>query len=197
MEKPITFFKKLLNPFIYIAGTSALVTGLAGILLCSLCFWLTDIHFQGLFHLGAAPAKSFILTLCGHLILWFIPALLFYSCGLLLSHSRIRIIDIFGTTAFAQIPFIGIGMLNFFPSMQKLVHLQPTDITPEWLADPTVQTGIILILIATVFLIWGLIWMYKAFQVSCNLKKIRLNIAYTFCLITGDLITVYLIRLLY
>lgn len=197
MEKQLTFSKILQNPFIRIAGAPALFIGLGGILMCSLSFWLTDFHFQGLLHLGAAPVKSFILTLCTHLVIWSIPALLFYFSGLFLSHSKIRIIDVLGTTAFAQIPFIGIGVFGFFPSVQKIMHIELADITPEWLSDTGVQTGLILTLVATLFLVWGLIWMFKAFKISCNLKGTRLGIAYTLCLLLGDAITIYLIHLFY
>lgn len=59
MEKQLTFIKKLQNPFLRIAGAAALGIGLAGICLNSLFCWLTDLHFQGLLHIGPAPTDAF------------------------------------------------------------------------------------------------------------------------------------------
>ena len=120
-----------------------------------------------------------------------------YLSGILFSRSKIRVVDVGGTTAFAQLPLLGIGIFGFFPSVQGLMHIQPSDITPEWITRPETLTGIILILIATLFLIWTLIWMFKALKISCNLKGARLGITYTLSVILGDIAAVYLIHLFY
>ena len=81
MEKQLTFWKKLQNPFLRIAGAAALGIGLAGICLNSLFCWLTDLHFQGLLHIGPAPTDAFGVIFAEHLIIWLIPAFLFYLWG--------------------------------------------------------------------------------------------------------------------
>ncbi len=197
MEKHFTFWQKLQNPFIWIAGGTAFWTGLSGICLNAVLCWLTGLHFQGLLHLGPAPADTFGVFFAEHLIIWLVPALLFYLSGILFSRSKIRVVDVGGTTAFAQLPLLGIGIFGFFPSVQGLMHIQPSDITPEWITRPETLTGIILILIATLFLIWTLIWMFKALKISCNLKGARLGITYTLSVILGDIAAVYLIHLFY
>lgn len=197
MEKQLTFIKKLQNPFLRIAGAAALGIGLAGICLNSLFCWLTDLHFQGLLHISPAPTDAFGVIFAEHLIIWLIPAFLFYLWGRLLSRSKIRIIDVWGTTAFAQLPLLGIGIFGFFPAVQHIIHIQPSDLTPEWFSQSATISGLLLLLISLLFLIWTLIWMFKALKISCNLKSTRLGIAYTLSVILGDIVAVYLIHLLY
>lgn len=197
MEKDLDFWKKLQNPFLQIAGATALWTGLAGICLNAILCWLTGTHFQGLLHIGPAPTDVFGVIFAEHLIIWFIPAFFFYLSGILFSRSKIRIIDVWGTTAFAQLPLLGIGIFGFFPAVRHIIHIKPSELTPEWLSQPETIIGIVLLFLAMVFLIWALIWMFKALKISCNLKGARLGITYTLSVILGDVAAVYLIHLLY
>lgn len=191
MKKFLSF---LWNPFIWFAGIPALLTGLAGIVLCTLLCQLSGIHFHGWLHLGAAPNNTFGAFLAEHIIIWLIPAFLFYISSLLLSSSRIRAIDVFGTTAFAQLPLIGMGLFGFLRPVQLLIQADTEDITAQWLSQPEVRTGIVLILIMTLFLVWSLIWMFKALKVACNLRKARLGIVYVITLIFGDILTTLFIQ---
>lgn len=197
MDMQISFWKKILNPFIQIAGVPALIYGFAGVCITVVLSWITGLHFQGLLHMGWAPSNTFTTFLGEHLIIWLVPALLFYTSGLLLSRSRIRIVDVLGTTAFAQLPLIATALLCFCQPLRTLIHTPPQDITIEWLNRPEIMTGAFLALISTVFIVWTLIWMFKALKITCNMKGARLGIAYAVSIIGGDILAVYLISFLY
>ena len=85
--------KLIVNPFIRIAGGQALIWGFLGLIVSTLLCWISGYHYHGLLHFGPAPNPAWWCYLAEHLIVWLIPALLFYLGGLFLSHSRIRVID--------------------------------------------------------------------------------------------------------
>lgn len=94
--------KLIVNPFIRIAGGQALIWGFLGLIVSTLLCWISGYHYHGLLHFGPAPNPAWWCYLAEHLIVWLIPALLFYLGGLFLSHSRIRVIDVLGTVLFAH-----------------------------------------------------------------------------------------------
>ena len=83
--------KLIVNPFIRIAGGQALIWGFLGLIVSTLLCWISGYHYHGLLHFGPAPNPAWWCYLAEHLIVWLIPALLFYLGGLFLSHSRIRV----------------------------------------------------------------------------------------------------------
>ena len=47
--------EKVVNPFIRIAGTQALLWGALGLVVSTLLSWLSGYHYHGLLHFGPAP----------------------------------------------------------------------------------------------------------------------------------------------
>ena len=161
--------KLIVNPFIRIAGGQALIWGFLGLIVSTLLCWISGYHYHGLLHFGPAPNPAWWCYLAEHLIVWLIPALLFYLGGLFLSHSRIRVIDVLGTVLFAQLP----------------------------LAQPYFILAMILTLLGLPFLILTLIWMFNALKVSCNLKQWKLWTVALIGIIGGDVLCRFLIGWLY
>lgn len=178
--------RSLLNPFTQIAGYQALGWGVAGIAVSILLSYLSGWHYHGLLHYGPAPNPAWWCFVAEHLIIWLVPAILFYVGGLILSRSRIRIVDILGTVAFAQLPFIGMGLFNFLPPMQYLLKFNADTSPVALLAKPEFLLAVWLSLFSFIFVIWVLYWMFKALQVSCNLKGSRLGILYAIAVLGGD-----------
>ena len=162
--------KALFNPFRYIAGAKALVMGYLFIVASALMLYSGNLIQDSYIHIGMAKA-SFWEVLGAQTIWWVVPALLLYLCGLLLSKSKIRIIDILGTTAFAQIimlmmiapmllPVVMNNMLESVASLQSGAILEPTSLMPMMIYS--IWSLICLILFYT--------WNYNAFAVSCNVS---------------------------
>ena len=165
--------KALFNPFRYIAGAKALVMGYLFIVASALMLYSGNLIQDSYIHIGMAKAP-FWEVLGAQTIWWVVPALLLYLCGLLLSKSKIRIIDILGTTAFAQIimlmmiapmllPVVMNNMLESVAALQSGAILEPTSLMPMM-----------------IYSIWSLIcfilfyiWNYNAFAVSCNVSGWR------------------------
>ena len=83
----------LINPFERIAGLEALLWGLAGMVVSTALSFYSGWHYHGLLHFGPAPNPAWWCYAVEHLVVWLIPDVMFYLGGLLLSRSRIRMVD--------------------------------------------------------------------------------------------------------
>ena len=162
--------KALFNPFRYIAGAKTLTMGYLFIVASALMLYSGNLIQDSYIHIAMAKA-TFWEVLGAQTIWWIIPTALLYLCGLLLSKSKIRIIDILGTTAFAQI----ILLLMIAPMLLPVVM----NCSTEFVAS--LQTGVapdmseyIPLIIYSVWsmicLVLFYIWNYNAFAVSCNVS---------------------------
>lgn len=189
--------KLIANPFIRIAGGQALIWGFLGLIASTLLCWISRYHYHGLLHFGPAPNPAWWCYLAEHLIVWLIPALLFYLGGLFLSHSRIRVIDVLGTVLFAQLPLLGMNLISLLPAMRMMSQMNMNMSPEEMLAQPYFILAMILTLLGLPFLILTLIWMFNALKVSCNLKQWKLWTVVLIGIIGGDVLCRLLIEWLY
>ena len=189
--------KLIVNPFIRIAGGQALIWGFLGLIVSTLLCWISGYHYHGLRHFGPAPNPAWWCYLAEHLIVWLIPALLFYLGGLFLSHSRIRVIDVLGTVLFAQLPLLGMNLISLLPAMRMMSQMNMNMSPEEMLAQPYFILAMILTLLGLPFLILTLIWMFNALKVSCNLKQWKLWTVALIGIIGGDVLCRFLIGWLY
>ena len=189
--------KLIVNPFIRIAGGQALIWGFLGLIVSTLLCWISGYHYHGLLHFGPAPNPAWWCYLAEHLIVWLIPALLFYLGGLFLSHSRIRVIDVLGTVLFAQLPLLGMNLISLLPAMRMMSQMNMNMSPEEMLAQPYFILAMILTLLGLPFLILTLIWMFNPLKVSCNLKQWKLWTVALIGIIGGDVLCRFLIGWLY
>ena len=189
--------KLIVNPFIRIAGGQALIWGFLGLIVSTLLCWISGYHYHGLLHFGPAPNPAWWCYLAEPLIVWLIPALLFYLVGLFLSHSRIRVIDVLGTVLFAQLPLLGMNLISLLPAMRMMSQMNMNMSPEEMLAQPYFILAMILTLLGLPFLILTLIWMFNALKVSCNLKQWKLWTVELIGIIGGDVLCRFLIGWLY
>ena len=197
----INFF---LNPFERIAGLQALGWGFAGLVLSTALAYATNYHYHGLLHFGPAPNPAWWCFAAEHIIVWLIPALLFYIGGFFLSRSHIRPADVFGTVLFAQIPLIFTNLIAFLPIYKQMAQINPQDTQErqiaqalELIAQPGFWVSIWLSFVILAFVIWMGYWMYKALAVSCNLKGKALGILFCVALFGGDVLCRLIINCLY
>ncbi|MDR2968822.1 MAG: YIP1 family protein [Tannerellaceae bacterium] len=194
MNMKLTLF---LNPFVKIAGVKALLWGLTGMIVSVAVAYYSDFHYHGLMHFGAAPNDSLLCYAVEHAVVWIIPALIFYIGGLILSKSNIRIVDVAGTVAFAQLPFILMNLFFLLPPMQQLNRIDFNLPPMEILKQPDILFGLWLSLVSVIFLVWVLVWMFNALKISCNLKGKKLGILYAVAVIGGDVACRFIINLFY
>ena len=170
--------KALFNPFRYIAGAKALIFGLVFIVASTLLLYSGGFIQDSYIHIGMAEA-SFLEVLGAQTIWWIVPAALLYLCGLLLSKSKIRIIDILGTTAFAQLILLLMIAPMLLPAVKEnsldMVAALQSGTMPDMAAfTPLMLYGIWSIFFCVIFYIWN----YNAFAVSCNVSGWKAIVAF-------------------
>ena len=162
--------KALFNPFRYIAGAKTLTMGYLFIVASALMLYSGNLIQDSYIHIAMAKA-SFWEVLGAQTIWWIIPTALLYLCGLLLSKSKIRIIDILGTTAFAQLIMLLLIVPMLLPAVMncslELVASLQTGAVPNMAEfTPLIVYGIWSLICLVLFYIWN----YNAFAVSCNVS---------------------------
>jgi len=187
----------LFNPFHYIAGGKAMAIGLVFLLLTGFVGFLSNSHFDGVldFHTGA-PATLWI-SMSEGLIDWLVMGLLLFIGGNIISRSRVRVVDVFGTQVLARFPMLVTAVFALLPGYKHFAgHLAAQYVKTL----PDIQTSsadtvvfAITILVAILMLIWMVTLMYRAFSVSCNVKGGKAIGVFITSLIIGEVLSKLLI----
>lgn len=190
------FWKPAVNPFERIAGVEALSWGLAAMVVSTVMSCFSGWHYHGMLHFGPAPNNEWWVYAAEHLTVWLVPAVVFYIGGRILSSSRIRVSDVFGTTAFAQIPLMLTGMVSLLPPMQALNGLTEAD-AMQAVTQPWFVAAMSLSVLVVAAVVMNVVWMYNALKVSCNLSGYRLRVFFVVAYIGCDVACRYMIGSLY
>ena len=170
--------KRIFNPFRYIAGAKSLIFGLIFIATSILLLYSGGYIQDSYIHIGMAAAPLWKVAAM-QILWWVLPAGILYLCGLMLSKSKIRVIDILGTTAFAQLillltiapmllPVVMNNMLESVASLQTGAVPDMAEFTPM----------IIYSIWSLICLVLFYIWNYNAFAVSCNVGGWKAIVAF-------------------
>lgn len=175
MKNKHTLKDWLINPFRYIAGEKALIIGLAVLLLISVLSYYGNVNFGGALG-GSIAEKNFRMDYKYHLlhqiVIWICMTIVFYIVARIVSKSSVRLIDIAGTLAMAQAPFILFAALGLIPSAHiELGNPAETDLQTinNVLKDNIVMLSIIG-LAGIIIMVWSAVLKYKAFSTSANIK---------------------------
>lgn len=114
-----------------------------------------------------------------------------------LTRSHIRMIDVLGTVLFAQLPLLGMNVINMLPAMKVMNQMDVSVPIEELMRQPDFIMAMILSFVGLPFLILTLVWMFNAVKVSCNLKGWRLWTVALVGIIGGDIVSRILIGLMY
>jgi hypothetical protein len=155
--------KWLFTPFTYVAGWKALIIGFIFFMITSIVGYYSQIHFDGPISLHCGLDIPIYFFLLESMIAWLSMVIIFYLFGLLLSKSAIRFIDIAGTIALARTP-VALTSLGLLPWFKFL--------------NPASLLFMPFNFLYMLPLIWILILYYNAYQISCNLKGVRLIVSF-------------------
>ncbi|WP_286007957.1 YIP1 family protein [Barnesiella viscericola] len=193
-----TLFEFLKNPFYRVAGYTSLVWGVVGIVVSTAIAFLGDIHFHGLLHYGGAPNGAWWCFVVEHLVVWLVPSVLIYLSALFGSRSHVRPVDVLGTVAFAQLPFVLLSLFMALPPMREVATIQSVQAVDALLTDtPRLLVLVWIGVVSLLLSIWVLYWLFRAISVSCNLKGRNLWIVFIIGAFGGDILCRYLIGLCY
>lgn len=165
----------LYNPFTQIAGFKSFIIGIFGLLVTTCLSFNTGTHFYGLLNIDFAKDSDYWVYLMENLSNWFFLSIFLHISGLILSKSKIRTIDTFGTTLLSRIPLALAPLIRTIPLFQSFV-------IRSW--EMYFIIGLYL-----VSLIWTIILLFNAFKISCNLRNERLIVSFIISLILSEVCT--------
>ncbi len=187
--------KKLINPFRYIAGYKSLTIGLLIIICTSLVSVFSHKHFPDIISVKTGPDYSFWYLLIENISTWIIFSTFLYVLAISFSKSAVRIVDIFGTQAFARLPYLLVSFVGFSGSLKLfnqhilwtvLQRGEPVDLT---ILDTTI--AVLLLVFTLSMTVWVIVLMFNAFKVSSNIKGGRLILLFVISVIGSTIINHY------
>jgi hypothetical protein len=183
----------LFNPFLYVAGTKALLIGWAAILLAGFLGSLSKTHFDGVLdmHTGiAAPSWVFIAE---GFVAWICLTATLLIAGRIMSRTSFRTIDLAGTQALARWPTVVVGLIALPKGYQRFnAHLveqilKHGDRIEFAGTDAFIFAAVALGMI--VLLCWMAFLMYASYSVSCNLKGTKAVLSFIGALIVAEILS--------
>lgn len=167
----------LYNPFHRIAGLKALSLGLLAILLTAGAGWLGRCHFDGALDIHVGFRGPAWLYPAEGLLNWLILSAVFYAGAIILSRSKIRLLDIAGTVALARYP------LFFAAVLAAILRVPPRE------AARLTPASLILVGGFLIVTIWTIVLLYNAYAVAGNLKGAKAIISFIVLMIVAEIIT--------
>ena len=112
--------------------------------------------------------------------------------------SHVRPVDVLGTVAFAQLPFVLLSLFMALPPMREVATIQSVQAVDALLTDtPRLLVLVWIGVVSLLLSIWVLYWLFRATSVACNLKGRNLWIVFIIGAFGGDVLCRYLIGLCY
>ena len=178
----------LFNPFHFLAGGQALAWGLACIALAAWLGGIFDFRFTGVISFQRMAPAPLWHAIAQGLMAWAIPSALLYIGGRLISRSRVRPIDVFGTQALARAPWLLIALIAVSPPFRSIAAkllTEPFLDLSAWGVAFISLVALVLILL----LVWMVLLMYRAFAVSCNVAGGRAIAVFIAAIALGEVAT--------
>jgi hypothetical protein len=194
MQKPknkvITW---LFNPFHYLAGGKSLLIGLILIAISGVIAYFSNSHFDGVldFHTGMKMPIWFMVL--EGFIDWIILAVTLLITGMIISRTRFRVIDVFGTQALARFPTVFVAIAALLPGYNSLImKIAANPMNAVSIIFENIGPLIILLIVLFVILvmvIWMIALMYRAFAVSCNISGWKAIVGFIIALLIAEIIS--------
>ena len=196
LDKKVSFlnklFSNLINPFSKIAGSHALILGLIIMLSMSVLGIIANAYFPGILSiLNADVIKNPAVSLNVYLLLyqvltsWIVLTILFIIAAKICRQKNIRLIDFFGTVAFAHYPLL---ILTIFISIIQLVSpgFMDVDISKGLDLTQTLSLSYASFSIIVIScIIWQIITYFYAFKESSGLIGNKLWFGFIISIIIG------------
>ncbi|SDL95872.1 hypothetical protein SAMN05421823_109136 [Catalinimonas alkaloidigena] len=186
----------LLNPFQKVAGEQALAWGSGVVVLGGLTAWWHQARFDGVLDMHLVEGGPWVGPFLDGVVNVLVLTIVFYPLGLLLNRGRVRLLDVVGTMALARAPFVLLPFLNSHDFLQRtsseiLTHVQQGTVAE---IDNLDLTLLLLISVLSLgLLVWMVLWLYRAYAVSCNVRGAKGIISFIVGLVLAELLSKWLI----
>lgn len=188
--------KKLINPFVYFSGGTTLCAGLVIMAAMVLTAGLSGQTFRGILSYGVGECQFWRLAL--HLFgSWAVFSLLLYAAARAFSPSKIRLVDIAGNQALAELPgllMLVCGTFALDKVMAEVEQFTHTDM--EQLQSITPSANLLLFsLAAIIVIVWFFAWSWKGFSIAANMRGWKAAGIYILCYIVAEVLASFVCRI--
>ncbi len=185
------FSRWLFNPFYYLAGGKALAAGIVLILATGALSYTGGFRFDGVLdvHTTASSNIPAWVYLADGFIAWIIMSALLLSSGKIISISRVRAIDIFGTQALARWPAFAIALFLKIPVVQSYLRFIYPKFAGARVSTVEFMISLASYLIIVLLIIWMVALMYRAFTVSSNVKGAKAILTFIGVILAGEILS--------
>lgn len=191
----------LFHPFLKIAGGKALGAGLLMAMASALLALVSPGHFDGVLDLHFTESSSgnwtkpILVNFSENLINVLAAGVIFSIAALLCVGTRFRVIDIFGTMAFARFPLYLGSLLNIGSLFARVSGKLIANPKQPGFADLTLPDWIVF-LSGTLLLIPCIVWMiallYQAYTVSTGLKGSKAIVSFIVALLLAEILSKFI-----
>lgn len=195
-KKNSSIYKLLLiltNPFQKIAGFRALVAGLMVIFGMSYLGAIGKFYSVGI--IGCLNASvitnsniqpTFLLILYQNLVVWLVATFVFIIVAKIFQQKRLRLLDFFGTVAFARFPFL---IMTGFLAIARALNLSflNIDLSKGFKLHPSFSTSLFSAVIILCF-IWEIATYFYALKESSGLTGKKLWLGFIGAIFAGEMI---------
>jgi len=192
----------LFYPFVRVAGLPSLLLGLAGIALAGGLGFIQGLHFDGVLDVHVGAHLPWWMSLGEGLINWLSLAVLLFIAGKIVSRTRFRAVDLFGTQALARWPVLLVSLMCLAPGFHRYtealvkVLLKVTDkpgrvVLPPINADTWVFGLVMLGMLSCT--VWMVTLLWQSFAHSCNARGGKAVAAFVVSLLLAEILSKVLI----
>lgn len=200
---------KLANPFRYIAGGRALWWGVPAIAAGSVLLWSSHMVQDSLIHFTFARLPLWQVA-AWQSALWLLTALPLWTAGTLLSRSRVRLIDLLGTSALCQWLITALCLPGCLPPVRSALsdaarlfgNLPAAEAPIAATATEHFRSaaGAWLLLDGVwslLFLALYLLYLYRAYALCCNLSGAKAVTSYAVTMLAAGIASRFLYSWIY
>ncbi|WP_170264952.1 hypothetical protein [Salibacter halophilus] len=181
--------KKLLRPFDFIAGQTAVISGIIFAILGGVLAHYLSIHFNGLFNLKYIQPQTFPFSqIAESVFVVLVLATIEFLIVRLFFKRPTRWIDYFGTSLLARIPiYIMAGLFPAFGLSEEYFVNMLNELSTNG-QIPDTSNLLIFSLISLPLLVYSVYLYYHAFAVSGGIKGAKAVISFIAAIILSEII---------
>jgi len=183
----------LFNPFKFVAGYKALLSGLVIILLSGLIASFGNAHFDGVLDVHTGLESPLWFFFAEGLINWVCMAVPLFFFGLIVSRTSFRMIDVLGTQALARGPYLIAALAMLPDANRRFGEYLTARLTQAAPAVAINYADVLIFAFALIVIILMAVWMvalmYVAYTLSCNIKGAKAVITFILSLIGAEVLS--------
>ena len=183
----------LFNPFVRLAGATALGLGLTIVVATGVVAAMAGVHLDGLLDFHPGFAVPLWVPVVEGLVNWSVFTLLVWPVSLMIAGRAVRLVDIAGTQALARFPLLVSALVCLPPGVRNAHQEAVVAMAQGRLPLPQGWEPVVAGLVITACGFWMVWLMWRAFALCCNQRGVRAVTIFVVMVLAGEVATKYML----